>query len=371
MRFAVLTVWHEKRRFLAGVLAVAVSTVLISLMVGILLGLFALVSLPIDLATADIWIAARGTPSCDLATLISREQENDLLMQPGVMHVDELIQAFAAWNREGLGSVLIVVLGVNVGPSSLGPVQPLTEEDRALLTEEGAVIVDRNDGQRLGVRRVGETAEIRGRQVRVVGFTSGLGSMTGPYVFCSLQTARMLLNLRPDETTFILGVARDPVLRAAVLSRVNARGKVSAYAADEFSRGSRFYWLRTTKAGLGVGFMALISLASGALVTSQTLYSATVAASKELALLRALGAPRWRLRRFVLEQSLLVGGFGVIVGVPVSYAAAFLARAVGARILSHPLLMAGALSLTLFMALVAGLVALRSLNRTEPAQLLR
>ena len=78
---------------------------------------------------------------------------------------------------------------------------------------------------------------------------------------------------------------------------------------------SRSFWLRTSKAGLGVGFMALVSLAFGALVTSQTLYSATVSSIKELALLRALGASQRRLRRYVMEQAILVGGCGVVLGV--------------------------------------------------------
>jgi putative ABC transport system permease protein len=371
MRYAALTVWFGKRRFLPGVLAVALSTVLISLMVGLVLGLFSLVSLPVDLSSADIWVAGRDTASCDLAGWISREQENELRMQPGVTAADEFIQAFGAWQMEGLGNVLIVVLGVNTGPSSLGPVQPLTASARVLLSEEGAVVVDRGDWSRLGISELGDTAEIHGHQVRVVGATQGLGSMTGPYVFCSLQTARTLLNRRPDETTFILGTCPDPTVLPRVLANVNSRGNVTAFTASRFSNMSQLYWLRTTRAGLGVGFMAVVSLAFGALVTSQSLYSATISSIKELALLRALGSPRRRLRQFVLEQSFIVGVCGILIGVPSCYAVAFAARSVGAHILSPTWLIVATLAITLSMALLAGLIALRSLNQTEPIQLLR
>jgi putative ABC transport system permease protein len=306
-----------------------------------------------------------------LASVISRDWENYLRMQPGVTATDEFIQTYGTWHREGLGSSLVVVLGVNVGPSSMGPVRQLTREQRSLLSEEGAIVVDRGDLPRLGVKGVNDTAEIYGRQVRVVGFTEGMGSLSGPYVFCSLQTVRMLINLGPDQTTFLLARCRKQADVPGVVAALDAFGKVSAHSQEEFSSMSRLFWLWTSKAGLGVGFMALVSLAFGALVTSQTLYSATVSSIRELALLRALGTSRRRLRRYVMEQAILVGGFGVLLGVPASYAVAFLARSVGVRTVTPPWLIGLALLLNLSVALLAGLWALRSLRQAEPIQLLR
>ena len=104
MRYAVLTVWYERRRYLGGVLAVAISNVLICLMVGLLLGLFGLVSLPVELSTADVWVTGKDVPSCDLASVISRDWENDLhCMQPGVTATDEFIQTYGLWHKEGFG----------------------------------------------------------------------------------------------------------------------------------------------------------------------------------------------------------------------------------------------------------------------------
>jgi putative ABC transport system permease protein len=371
MRYALLTIWHDKRRYLGGVLAVAISNVLICLMVGLLLGLFGLVSLPVDLSGADVWVTGKDVPSCDLASVITRDWENYLRMQPGVTATDEFIQTYGVWQKEGLGSSMIVVLGVNVGPSSLGPVRQLSQEQRALLSEEGAVVVDRGDLPRLGVKGVDDTAEIAGRQVRVVSLTEGMGSLSGPYVFCSLQTARTLYDLRPDQTTYVLARCRAQADLPGVMAGMDASGKVSTHSQEEFSSMSRSFWLRTSKAGLGVGFMALVSLAFGALVTSQSLYSATVSSIKELALLRALGTSKRRLRRYVMEQAVLVGGFGVLVGVPASYAVAFLARSMGVRAITPAWLIGLALLLNLSVALLAGLWALRSLRHAEPIQLLR
>jgi putative ABC transport system permease protein len=232
-------------------------------------------------------------------------------------------------------------------------------------------VVDRGDLPRLGVKGADDTAEIYGHQIRVVSLTEGIGSLSGPYVFCSLQTARTLCDLAPNQTIYLLASCSKQGDVPRVVAGMDASGKVSAHSQEKFSSMSRSFWLSTSKAGLGVGFMALVSLAFGALVTSQTLYSATVSSIKELALLRALGTSQNRLRWYVMEQAVLVGGFGVLLGVPSSYGLAFLARSVGARTVTPAWLIGLALLLNLAAALLAGLWALRSLRLAAPIQLLR
>src|SRR3954447_3858401 len=60
MPYSLTTLWHDRQRFLPGVLAVAFSALLISLQFGLLLGLFSITSLPIDRARADFGVGAPG-----------------------------------------------------------------------------------------------------------------------------------------------------------------------------------------------------------------------------------------------------------------------------------------------------------------------
>ena len=57
---------HDWRRYLAAVLAVTFSGLLVVVQLALLLGMFATVSVAIDRSTADLWIGARNTPSVDL-----------------------------------------------------------------------------------------------------------------------------------------------------------------------------------------------------------------------------------------------------------------------------------------------------------------
>ena len=80
---------------------------------------------------------------------------------------------------------------------------------------------------------------------------------------------------------------------------------------------------------------------------------------------------RWRIAGVVVTQAFWIGVLGVAVAVPIS----FIAQAAGARlnvqIMLQPWILVYAAAVTLVMALLSGLVALRSLRLVEPEALLR
>jgi putative ABC transport system permease protein len=130
--------------------------------------------------------------------------------------------------------------------------------------------------------------------------------------------------------------------------------------------------LTKTKAGIALGYAAALGLLVGAVVTSQTLYAATIASLRELAVLRAMGIPRWRMALMVMSQSFWIGVIGIGLGLPAVHALAALADRFGnAQVLLPWWLQVGASMVTLVMALGSGLFALRSLRQVEPATLLR
>jgi putative ABC transport system permease protein len=146
---------------------------------------------------------------------------------------------------------------------------------------------------------------------------------------------------------------------------------MTVMTADEFSLHSRWHWLLKTKAGIALGYTALLGLLVGMVVTSQTLYAATAASAKEYAILLAMGIPRRRVTATVLIQSFWVGLFGIVAAYPTVHGLAYLGRFAEVIIpLPWPLL-AIAAGVTLVMSLFAGFMALRSVRRIEPMSLLR
>lgn len=371
MSYSLATLWHERHRFLPGVLAVAFSALLIALQCGLLLGLFSITSIPIDHSRGDIWVGNPDVLSVDLGRPIPGAWLSRLAMQPEVTHAELFLQGFTYWGKPTGGTELCCIIGARLAENTLGALDELTPELRDRLTEPGSVVVDESELGRLGVRGVGDVAEVSGRRVRVVGLVRGLKSLAGPYVFCSLETARPLLRLLPDQTTYLLARCRDKADVPAVVERLHQYPNMTAFSSEEFSLRSRMHWLTKTKAGIALGFAALLGLLVGAVVTSQTLYAATVASLREYAVLRALGIPRWRMALSVLGQSFWVGVAGVGLALPAVWALARLGDALGAKVLLPPWLLVGATAVTLVMALLSGLAALRSLRLVEPAVLLR
>ncbi len=376
MGYSLTTLWYERQRFLPAVLAVAFSAVLVAVQAGLVLGLISMTSLPVDRAAADVWVGYPGVRSVDLGRPIPERWVVKLEAQPEVDRAETAVVGFSLWTRAGTGvtvSEVCTVVGTRLTPDGLAVPEAVRSDPDLLarLGVFGAVAVDESELGRLGVRGVGEYADVVGVRVQVVGLVRGYKSLGGPYVFCSPETARAALSYPPGQVTYFVGRTRSPEDAAAVARRVSGYPQLTALTAPDFSTRSRMHWLLTTKAGIAVGFTALLGLLVGAVITSQTLYAATAASRREFATLRAMGIPRWRLKASVLLQSFWVGLFGLAVATPVTLLLVEAAAALGTDVRLHPLVVAGAAGVTMVMAVGSGLAALRSVRGVDPAHNLR
>jgi putative ABC transport system permease protein len=371
MSYTLTTLWYERQRFLPGVLATAFSALLMALQVGLLLGMFSFTSLPVDHARAHVWVAGRGVTSVDRGYPVGEDYLAHLASQPEVERAEVFVQGFAYWLCRDGSVALSMVLGSRLDDDALGAARELTPELRSCLAEPGAVAVDESEAGRLGIRGVGDSAEVGGHRVRVAGLVRGARGMFGAYVFCSLATARTLLGLAPDQATFFLGRCRNPADAPAVAARLAAHPRLAAFTSAELSWRSQLCWLTKTKAGIGLGYVAFLGLVVGAVVTSQTLYAATAASLREYTVLWALGIPRWRIAASVVALAFWVGAGGVLLALPTTFALARAADVLGVGVLLPAWLLAGTAAVTVGTALGSGLFALSSLRRMEPSTLLR
>lgn len=378
--YALRTIWHERSRFLPGVLAVAFSALLIALQFGLLVGLLAMMSTPVDRARADIWVGYNGVRSVDLGlAVLSEEWTARLESQPEVERVESSVMGFSQWaipstpERPTPFAEVVMVVGTSLDPDSIALLEPLRSRPELLaaLAEPFTIAIDESECGRLGINGVDDTAVILGRSVRVVGLVKGLKSLGGAYVFCSTDTARQLLFYKNNQATYLLAKLRNPEDAPKVANRLQGFPGMSVFTRDQFSFRSRMHWMLTTKAGLALAFTALLGLLVGAVVTSQTLYAATAAAQREYATLRAMGIPRWRLQMSVLAQAFWVGLAGIVVAAPITLILAELANTIGTQVLLPLTIVVPSVAITMSMALASGLLALRSLQKTDPVHNIR
>jgi putative ABC transport system permease protein len=290
---------------------------------------------------------------------------------PAVERCEVYLQAFSSWSRRDGSTELCMITGSRLGKGALGAVDKLTPELRSLLAEPGAVAIDESDCGRLGITGVGDVGEIAGRRVRVVGLVRGLRGLLGTRVFCSIQTARRLLDLKTNQTMFLLARCRTPADAPAVVQRLRATySDLSAYTSSEFAWRTRLHWLTKTKGGIALGGAALLGLLVGAVITSQTLSAAAAAAKREFAVLRALGIPRWRLGSLILAESFWVGVIGTVFALPAAFVLGEGAEMLGVKVLLPAWLLLATVAITLLMALASSLSTIRMVRQVEPAMLL-
>jgi putative ABC transport system permease protein len=383
MNYSLSTLWHERPRFLPGIGAVCFSAVLIALQCGLLLGLFKITSIPVDNTNADVWICSENALSVDLGRPQPLTRVSRFAGDSRVERYETYYQAFASWIKPDGGSELCIIIGSNLDKDNLGSIKELDDDMRAALTEPNSIVVDQSECERLGIKGVGDYAEINKIRVRVVGLTKGLKSLAGPYVFCNRDSARfMLRNMTPRDTaTYYLirctgesdveRLQNAKSLASDLNEQYKGRHDMTVMTSSNFSTRSRLHWLMKTKAGIALGYTALLGLLVGAVVTSQTLYAATTASAKEYAILLAMGIPRRKVTATVLVQSFWVGLFGILVAYPTVHLLAELGKLFNVLIPLPWSLLGLAAGVTMVMSMLAGLIALRSVRKIEPMNLLR
>jgi putative ABC transport system permease protein len=374
MIYALSMVWHERRRYLPAILTLTFSTLLIALQSGILSGMFALVSIPIDDGQADIWVGYPGVRSVDLAMPIPEDWRQHLARHPEVERTEAYLQGYVNWRQAGLGVESCIIIGSRMEDDALGAIREIAPDLRLRLREPDTVAVAEPDRQYLGNPEIGQVADLSGHRVRVVGFVPHVKGLGGAYLFCSLDTARTLLEgtgVGRDQATFLIARCHSHDDAARVVDKLRSDRRFSSFTREEFSVSSRLYWLTRTKGGQALLSTALLGLLVGAAVTSQTLSSAVAAAAREFAVLQAMGIGAGRMALLVLQQSLVVGVAGVVLAVPVTLGGAWVLGQFGSTVILSPGLLLGSMGTTLVMALLAGVVSLRALRQAEPAALLR
>lgn len=370
------TLVYEWRRFLPAVVAIAFASLLLLLQAALVLGIFGSASVYVSGSGADVWLGYPGTQSVDQGQPIDPDTASLLLMQPQVVRAEPFLWFDGDWRGPvDTGGISVFISGIDVRADGLMFSRVLDPALRAALRQPDAVVVDRAELDKLGVG-VGSSAYINGQRVRVVGVGHGLRALGGVNIVTSLETAQRLNvdTQNPDWPTYLVAKVRDPEQAASVAARVSGMQGSSphaAWSAAAFARRSTLFWLFDSGAGAAVLFLAGIVFLVGAAITSQTLVAAVFGSIREYATLNALGVGLRALRWVVLEQALWVGAAGLFAASLGGALLIWIAYLKDVPVAFDASIWAVCMVSVMALAIVSGLIALRSLRRADPAELLR
>jgi putative ABC transport system permease protein len=366
-RLASRNLLHDRLRFVATVVGIVFSIVLVTVQLGLYLGFGRIVTTMIDHASADLWIMPLGTKCFEDPSTLNARKRFQALSINGVAQATPVVIGYAEWRIAAGGTFPVFI----VGSDASGGLLPwnLVEGSLDALAIPGAVAVDRSYFSRLGISGIGASAEIRGQKVEVRAVTKGIRSFTTtPYVFTTLDRGRAYTGIPANKATYFLVRVSPDADVDSVRRRLKANlSDVDVLTPTEFRDRSRSFWLFDTGAGFALFSGALLGMIVGTVIVTQTLYSSTKDHLNEFATLRAIGSSGLYIHKVIICQALIgaVVGFCLAAGIGLIVVAATADTAL--PIVMTPALTLGLFLLTALMCVVSAIAAIVQVTRIDPA----
>jgi putative ABC transport system permease protein len=360
--------FHDRLRFIATVIGIVFSIVLVTVQMGLYLGFGRMVTTMIDHASADLWVMPRGTKCFEDPSLLNTRERYRALAINGVAEVIPLVIGFADWRMPSGAMTPVFVVGSDLRTGGLQPWNLVDGRVEALSSPK-AIAVDRSYFDRLGISGIGATAEIRQQPVRVAAVTDGIRSFTTtPFVFMDVDRARTHTGVPSGKATYLLvRLTADANLDHVRRQLTSEITDVEILTTAEFRERSRTFWLFSTGAGAALFAGALLGVIVGTVVVAQTLYASTKEHLNEFATLRAMGSSRRYIYNVIVWQALLSAVIGFSIAALISGLVVRLTAATALPIVITPALVGGLFLLTIVMCIGSSIAAIVQVTRIDPA----
>ena len=379
MSLALSTLIYEWRRYMAAVIALALSGLLILSITGMFLGIGKAFSATIDNSPADIIILNPKAENLDGVEGLPNRVLPTMYVHPDTKQVAEMTRNGARWQNRPSGEqkqkdTFVDIIGVDPRPGSPTMPSGFSDDAKRALIQPFTVVVDESALKTLGVK-LGDEANLNGRNVKIGAVISGYSNMMQPQVFMTPDNMRVLGVINPFRLTTgpLMITLKDPSRAEIVRDQLNKQsgGKYRAWTRPELAKANEKLVFEEAVVGIMLGFLVFLGIGIGIGITSQTLRGAILANIKEFASLRALGVAMGSLRFIVMELSFWVGVVGIITSIGLTYAVAFLAKARNVPMTLPYDVTAMVSVLLMVIAIFSGIFALGMLKKSQPADLLR
>ena len=391
MSLALSTLLFEWRRYMAAVMALALSGLLVLARTGVFIGIGKGFTAQIERSSADVIVMQPGATSLmGGPSGVPRRFIPLVYNHPAVREVRPLAGSGGSFqniknvdptqsqaDRAKQGAPRQKWVQANVIDTAPGAVTIPSDYSQELvnaLRQPYTIAVDETALQTLGVK-LGDKALYNGQTVTVAGVTRGYPNMMQPVIVMSRDTMRMLGQTSDSSPRVgpLMVALQDPSRAAIVAAQLNAmgNGQFKAWTRQELADANSAAMFEEGILVIIIGGCVVLGTIIGVAITWQTLRGAIMANIKEFASLRALGVGMGSLNRIVMELSFWVGCVGVLAAIFLTWLVSLLAAA-NAVIIALPFsllfIVGGGLIL---IAVLSGALSLGILKNSQPADLLR
>jgi len=378
MSLALQTLIFEWRRYLAAIVALAFSGLLVLAQIGMFIGIGQAFTATIDRSPADIIILKPKAENLFGSGGMPSRLKPLVFMHPAVTQVSDMDGDGGLFQNRPIGDgekkrEWVQIMSVDTQKGAVTLPTDFGEDVRNALSEPYAIAMDRSTLPRLGVK-LGDKATLDGRTVKIAAVLTTYPNMMQPMIMMSRDTLRLLgKTYRSDRIGPMMVRIADPSQAERVRDELNVigKGQYRAWTRQELAAENEKMIMKEQFIGVMLGFSLFLGLLIGIGITSQTLRGAILANVKEFASLRALGVGMGSLRVVVLELSFWVGLAGLGATALLVAGVAVLAG-LGGVPMGFPLFyVVGTGAFLLIIAMLSGMMALGVLKQSQPADLLR
>lgn len=310
--------FYDKFRFLISIAGVAFSVLLILVLLGLFRGWKEKIVSYVGSVPADVWILQQGAEDFfDTLSILPQDLGAEIGSVENVKSVDPLVGRLVAFEHRD-EKVNLFILGYDTRSRIGGPSKVIRGNP---IPAAGEVIIDRIFAKKQDVT-IGDKLTILGRDFRVGGISEGGDFVFYQLAFMKLEESQELFNSGPVVNFYV--VSLNDSLRTEETMQLlheNVKGiettkKKDFIVINQKRINDTFVPILTVLVGLG--FLV------GLTIVGQIIYTSTVERSREYGILKAIGASNFYLYQTIFQQSFTIGLIGFVVGVLLSFFAAFL-----------------------------------------------
>jgi putative ABC transport system permease protein len=362
--------WYDKAKMFGIMFGMVLSVFLVGQQVMICL---ALLGSTVSLATFNqqyIWVVSDKSKQVIDLPFVDMRVGRELRSVSGVEAAYPLI--FAGGNvKMPDGSKTAVTLVGTQAPAFAGGPWRLKQGKAIDLLQDDAIILDSRN-QEIGKKiALGDKLEFNGQKVRIVGLTAKTEGLGISYGFTTVERARKLCRISTDQANAFLVTCEAGISPAQVVAAINKEiPGVKAHEGAKFREESLAYFAGNSGIVASFGLLVVFAVITGFAIVGLTMFSAVKDRMVDYGTIKAIGGTNGVIRRLILSQATIysVVGFVLAYGLLVFFVKA---TSGSLDLQLTPILLVSLVAVTLFIAIVGSLFAMRRITKLEPAQVFR
>ncbi len=367
----------DRVKFIGLIFGVAFSTLLITQQLSIFVNLLLRGAAAVhEVPTADIWVMDRSGRTPDVTLPMPATALDRVRGVSGVGWAVPMIRSGATVRTPEGDLEPVSVIGVD-DATLTGLPRTMVAGDRERLSDPDAVFIDDVGARKLfpAGGAVGTRLELNDQRAVVRGIVDANPTFTSTVIlYTRYSNALEFVPGTRNRLSFILARAAPGSDPAAVAKAIEAATGLRARTRDQFARDGVDYIIENTGIPINFGITVALGFVVGVAIVGLTFSLFIRDNIKQFGALKAIGVTNMKIRGMVATQAAMVGligyGLGILLAVLFVWTGAQNSDAFKGFYTPWqiPLITA---AVVMVMILLTGLLALRVVLRTEPAEVFR